>query len=367
MFCLQCGAEMAVRAQTCPVCGHVYGERERSLVESKPARASTTSAQSPMMSASARAARPTATVKYVGDSASPGLPRDLPGRFVLGVALGMAADLLLPWISVNGENITPVSVGAPVVVVLALLAAATLPVYTASLRQHPVWSALPMIVGAFCAGIGGSVWLLLAPLAQIFAASFGSDPSNVSLAPQGGLYLFLLGAGMLLVSGQRMLVATQVSQLADARRDAIRSVQAKPAVARPMTPMTPMTPMAPMTAPPSAAPAGPMIPASSPAALQQTHMPTQPAEGSSTVWRPKPPTLPTAPAPPARAAPPVAPTTPATPAPPTSPTSPAAPSAPVVPVLPGSDAWNRPPTSPAPLRPAPGGGWGKPRGPQRLR
>src|SRR5690348_11924325 len=178
MFCLECGTEMAVRARVCPACGHVYGDRERSMAEPQSAQA-----DSHASTAEARATPPpssqnTSAVKYVGDLSATGLPRDLPGRFVLGVSLGMAADLLLPWVSVNGQNVTPVSIGAPVVVVVALLAAATLPVYTITLRQHPVWSALPLMVGAFCGGIGLSVWLLLAPLAQIFATSFGSDPSN---------------------------------------------------------------------------------------------------------------------------------------------------------------------------------------------
>lgn len=343
MFCLQCGAEMAIRAQVCPVCGHVYGDRERALADSKPARAAKLAASAGAMAAP-MAARPAASVKYVGDLASPGLPRDLPGRFVLGVALGMAADLLLPWVSVNGENINPANIGAPVVVVLALLAAATLPVYTASLRQHPVWSALPLMVGAFCAGIAGAIWLLLAPLSQIFATTMGSDPSNLALSPQGGLYLFLLGAAALLVSGQRMLAATHISQLADARRDATRAAQAKSAAARPMTPMTPMTPVAPMSPMAPMAPATPPAPATTPTQAESAMQP-------ASVWKPKPPTLPAAPAP----------------AMPATPAASQASNAPVTPVLPGSDAWNRPPASPAPVRPAPGGGWGKPRGPQRLR
>ncbi|HEY7093579.1 MAG TPA: hypothetical protein VH393_10385, partial [Ktedonobacterales bacterium] len=177
MFCLECGTEMAVRARVCPACGHVYGDRERSMAEPQ-----STHADSHASAAGARATPPPSSqnasaVKYVGDLSATGLPRDLPGRFVLGVSLGLAADLLLPWVSVNGQNVTPASLGAPVIVVVALLATAILPVFTVSLRQHPIWSALPLIIGAFCAGIAGSVWLLLAPLTQIFAQSFGSDPS----------------------------------------------------------------------------------------------------------------------------------------------------------------------------------------------
>lgn len=324
MFCLECGTEMAIRARACPACGHVYGDRERSMAEPQPAQGDTHAS-----AAGARAATPRSTsspqsapaIKYVGEVSATGLPRDLPGRFVLGVSLGMAADLLLPWVSVNGQNVTPASLGAPVIVVVALLAAAILPVFTVSLRQHPIWSALPLIIGAFCAGIAGSVWLLLAPLTQIFAQSFGSDPSNLLLSPQGGLYLFLIGSGVLLVSGQKMLAAMHESQLSDARRDAVRALalSRQPASVR--------------SAPPVPAAVSSPAPVPAPALTAANSASAQPA----------------------------------TPAPEEmAPTRPA-PGAPVAPVLPGTDAWNQAPAAPISVRPALGGSWQKTRGPHRLR
>lgn len=311
MFCLECGSEMAIRATTCPVCGHVYGDRERSLTELPSARTAPGSLTSEASTAPVRANAP--AVKYVGDVGPTGLPRDLAGRFVLGISLGLAADLLLPWVSVNGVNVTPASIGAPVIVVVALLAAATLPVFTISLRQHPVWSGLPMIVGAFCAGIAGSVWLLLAPLAQIFAQSFGSDPTNLALSPQGGLYLFLIGSAVLLVSGERMLTATHEAQISDLRREFTRALQSRQATpARP----APTANYAP-------------VPASAPSISADP----QHAAGTN----------------------------------PAGQLAPAAPATPVAPVLPGSDAWHQAPAAPTPVRQASGGGWGKSRGPQRLR
>ena len=338
MFCLQCGAEMAARVRACPVCGRVYGERERSLMEPQAARAAGSSrSQAPANPAtsgsSGSSARSASTVKYVGEVSATGLPRDLPGRFVLGVSLGMAADLLLPWVSVNNNNVTPAGIGAPVIVVVALLAAAMLPVFTTSLRQHPVWSALPLIIGAFCAGIAGSVWLLLAPLTQIFAQSFGSDPSNLALSPQGGLYLFLLGSAILLVSGQRMLAAMRETQLTEARLDAIRSFQARqPSPARLLvSDTTTSAPTHPAAALPPTQPASP----GSPIPVGVTAQSAPEARGSEK--------------------------------PPAAPATPAAPAAPAGPVLPGSAAWNQAPAAPTPLRSSPGSGWGKPRGPQRLR
>ena len=319
MFCLECGAEMAARAHACPVCGHAYSDRERSLADLQPTRAAQGSLSIGTPAAPAHPAQNTPAVKYVGELGTAGLPRDLPGRFVLGIALGMAADLLLPWVSVNSVNVTPASIGAPVIVVVALLAAATLPVFTTSLRQHPVWSALPLIVGAFCAGIARSVWLLLAPLAQIFAVSFGSDPSNLALSPQGGLYLFLLGSAVLLISGQRMLADMHETQLADARRDAIRALQTQHA-----TPARAATPAA---------------------VAAQPYNPWQAAQAN--------PSIPATPA----EAPAIA----------STPATPVAPAAPVAPILPGSDAWRQAPAAPTPVRPSPGGGWGKSRGPHRLR
>jgi hypothetical protein len=332
MFCLECGAEMAVRARACPVCGHVYGDRERALADSGQANRERAARQAQILSdttpggAAATPAARTVSGSYTGDLGAPGLPRDLPGRFVLAVSLGLAADLLLPWVSINGDKINPASIGAPVVVVVALLAAATLPVYTISLRQHPIWSALPLIVGAFCAGIAGTIWLLLAPLTQLFANSFGTDPSNLTLAPEPGLYLFLLGAGALLVSGQRMLAATQAGQVSDARHDALRLAQAK---ARVSSSPEARTASAPVTL------AGEHIPASSGSQPQQS----QQTSPGATQAQSNPP----------------------------QPATPATTTAPVTPVLPGSDAWRQAPAAPAPQRVGPGSGWGKSRGPQRLR
>lgn len=232
MFCLECGTEMAVRARACPVCGHIYSDRELSLVELRPTDPTRSSSAGEAPGISGRTPSKAPSVKYVGDlgvSGPTGLPRDLPGRFVLGVSLGMAADLLLPWVNINNTYVTPASIGAPVVVVVALLAAAVLPVFTTSLRQHHVWSALPLMVGAFCAGIAGAVWLVLVPLAQIVAVSFGSDSSILVLSPEAGLYLFLLGSAVLLVSGQRMLAAMHKAELVEARLDAIHSLQARTA------------------------------------------------------------------------------------------------------------------------------------------
>lgn len=318
MFCLECGSEMAIRATACPFCGHVYGDRERSLTDLQPAGKAGGSLTSEATATSATPAHTNApTVKYVGEVGPTGLPRDLPGRFVLGISLGLAADLLLPWVSVNGTNVTPASIGAPVIVVVALLAAAALPVFTISLRQHPVWSGLPLIVGAFCAGIAGSVWLLLAPLAQIFAQSFGSDPTNLALSPQGGLYLFLIGSAALLVSGQRMLAATHEAQLADIRRDAARALQSRQA--------TPTRPAPAPTASSSAASHSAVVANPSGQAAQ--------AAGQGAGQE----------------------------------AAPAAQSTSATPVLPGSDAWHQAPAAPTPMRSTIGGGWGKSRGPQRLR
>src|SRR6185437_3016314 len=328
MFCLECGTEMAVRARVCPACGHVYGDRERSMAEPQPAQAN-----SHASAAGARATPPpssqnTPAVKYVGDLSATGLPRDLPGRFVLGVSLGMAADLLLPWVSVNGQNVAPASLGAPVIVVVALLAAAILPVFTASLRQHPIWSALPLIIGAFCAGIAGSIWLLLAPLTQIFAQSFGTDPSNLLLSPQGGLYLFMIGAGVLLVSGQKMLAAMHETQLADARRDAVRAMtlsrQAPSAHAGSPSPTMSTVPASALTPTPAAAPPS------------QSALPAPAGAVASTTSEE------------------------------TASTRPAV-GAPVAPILPGTDAWHQAPAAPTSVRTALGGGWSKTRGPHRLR
>lgn len=306
MFCLECGTEMAVRARACPVCGHIYSDRELSLVELRPTDPAKSSSAGEAPANFGRTPFKAPSVKYVGDlgaSSPTGLPRDLPGRFVLGVSLGMAADLLLPWVNINNTYVTPISIGAPVVVVVALLAAAVLPVFTTSLRQHHVWSALPLMVGAFCAGIAGAVWLVLAPLAQIVAVSFGSDSSILVLSPEAGLYLFLLGSAVLLVSGQRMLAAMHKAELAEARLDAIHSLQARNAASTAARPQ--VAPLA-----------------------QSSPMPTAAAsQGEANT--------------------PVG-----------TPTEPAAPA---------TDGTRQSPIAPATFRSGPGSAWGRSRGPHRLR
>jgi len=345
MFCLECGAEMALRARTCPVCGHVYGDRERVLAEAQPGAAAHRPAAHVLSASHADQGQMAPGARTARAVSAAGMPNDLAGRFVLAIALGMAADLVLPWVSVDNDNVTPANVGAPVVVVVALLAAATLPVFTTSLRQHPVWSALPLMVGALCAGIAGTVWLLLAPVTQIFATSLGSDPSNLALSPQPGLYLFMLGAAALLVSGQRMLVAEQLRQLAVTRRDALRSAQVRQAASArvPAQFPVPANAVSSLTLAGNDGAAQPVgIAALALASTAHTPVAAELNGASAAVTA-------TSPTP-----------TPTTDAPPT-------PQAPVVPVLPGSAAWNQAPAAPTPQRPSPGSGWGKSRGPQRLR
>jgi len=151
------------------------------------------------------------------------------------------------------------------------------------------------------------------------------------LSPQGGLYLFLIGSGVLLVSGQKMLATMHETQLADARRDAVRAItlsrQASSAHAG------------------SPAPTMSTVPAS---ALSHTLAAAPPSQSA----------LPATPAP----AGPAASTTPEE----AASIRPAV-GAPVAPILPGTDAWHQAPAAPTSVRPALGGGWSKTRGPHRLR
>jgi hypothetical protein len=116
-----------------------------------------------------------------------------------------------------------------------------------------------------------------------------------------------------------MLADMHETQLADTRRDAIRALQTQ-----------------------HAAPARAATPA---AVAAQPYNPWQAAQAN--------PSIPATPA----EAPAIA----------STPATPVAPAAPVAPILPGSDAWRQAPAAPTPVRPSPGGGWGKSRGPHRLR
>lgn len=232
MFCSACGSEISLAAEACPSCGRAVGApntrtltrigaasladaatshasgsrmRSRDLLEAFTAPATLPPLTSAAAESAARAG--VSASIFAGDLDVPGFPRDLPSRVALLTALVMEADLLLPWVSVNGVGYAPTQIGllavAPLVVLLAVIAPPLLPRW----RRAPLTRMAPFGVGALLLGFAGALWVFSGPLAlaltEALAAHLPFAPLHI--APALGLYVFLIGAGTLLVAGYLLL------------------------------------------------------------------------------------------------------------------------------------------------------------------
>ena len=254
MFCSACGSQMSLAAEVCPQCGKpsatsapartltssrvaldgvspdmagADNSRDRWMRPSIPADAALEMAAVPILPSASSAASAHGASIFAGDLDAPSFPRDLPGRVALLTGLAMAADLLLPWVTLNGEGIAPTRFGlASLLVVLALLVVIAPPLIP-RWRRHPLTRMAPFGVGALLLGFGGALWGVTGPLAstviaalmaRITAVGGASGPVSINtpagaiytsnpiqLAPAIGLYLFLLGACALIGAGYRML------------------------------------------------------------------------------------------------------------------------------------------------------------------
>ncbi|HEY7851075.1 MAG TPA: hypothetical protein VIC27_13470 [Ktedonobacterales bacterium] len=163
---------------------------------------------------------------FAGDLDAPGFPRDLPSRIALLTALLMAADLLLPWVIVNGEGYAPTHFGLPTLVVLLPLLGVIAPPLLPRWRRAPITHMLPFGIGALMLGFAAALWAFSGPLAPaltntLVAHVVGAGvpvqvetPSGASLtttplqvAPAIGLYLYLIGACALTGLGYLTLAA----------------------------------------------------------------------------------------------------------------------------------------------------------------
>jgi hypothetical protein len=171
------------------------------------------------------ATEPSASI-YAGDLDAPSFPRDLPGRLALLTALVMGADLLLPWVSVNGSAYAPTRAGTPILALLLLLAAVVAPLLLPRWRHARITRMAPLGVGAFLLGMCATLWVICGPLSPLLvraivarvAATGGpvemSTPDGavlsalpLQIAPAFGLYIFLLCSSALTVAGYLTLTA----------------------------------------------------------------------------------------------------------------------------------------------------------------
>lgn len=218
MFCSACGSEISLAAATCPSCGRVVAPE---LVAARTAALQAPSASDswavPAGAFGAGESSPSASI-YAGDLDFPGFPRDMPRRVALLTGLVMTADLLLPWLTVNGDGVAPVRLGAPLLLLVAALVLVIAPPMIPRLRSLAVARVLPFGIGALLVGMSltlvVSVSLLAPALLSAFVAhvlDVGGPDIGVALgshqapayhvAPSIGLYLFLLGACALVVAG----------------------------------------------------------------------------------------------------------------------------------------------------------------------
>jgi hypothetical protein len=164
-----------------------------------------------------------------GDLALFALPSDVTGRLVVALPLLLVADLLLPWIVLGDAQIAPVRAGLLALVValpFALIAAMT--VYL-PFRQRPILAAIPLVISALALGGALILLLMVGPFGGQVVSLIGGGtlarldvflvsgtqtpiPGPLPLAPDIGLYAFVLGAGALVVASYRRLDALITSQ-----------------------------------------------------------------------------------------------------------------------------------------------------------
>lgn len=239
MFCSACGSQISLAAEVCPSCGKPtatspgraltrVGVRIANDPSASDSWARPTEAVQPAMapappSMPLAAGIPRSASIFAGDLDIPSFPRDLPGRVALLTGLVMAADLLLPWVTLNGEGIAPTHFGLLALLVVAALLAVIAPPLIPRWRRHILTRMAPFGVGALLLGCSGALWGISGPLWPTVAAAFIArinasgqyqiitptgallSATTLQVTPALGLYLFMLGACALIVAGYRML------------------------------------------------------------------------------------------------------------------------------------------------------------------
>lgn len=226
MFCMGCGAEVPPRAAVCSVCGRDTGR----IGDARAARVSVEtldlagvagergvpgerSASFAHSSLPAAAAKPSIGS---GDLDQPGFPRDALGRSLIFTVLAMAADLLAPWVNLDGNRVAPSSLGLLSLLGVVWLALAVIPLLRPSLRATPIYAVAPLVVGATSLGMAAVVWMRVTLLGtQTVTESSGGfafQPLGASSSADVGLYLFLAGAIVLIVAGYQVFLAAAHAQ-----------------------------------------------------------------------------------------------------------------------------------------------------------
>lgn len=229
MFCLGCGTELPAQATTCAVCGREVG---RATGDGEPVSPRLAPTPSLAVAAPRSLAFSATPAIQPGDLAMPGLPRDAQGRALLITVVAMAADILAPWRVVFGQHVPLTQSGLPALGVLLLVALALAPLTKPIYRRQPSVAVAPLLAGAVSLGVALTYWGFISQLneqaVQGISAGGGpllsSPPANVVISPDIGLYLFLLGSGVLILVGYQIFLAAATAATA-------RSAAASPATA----------------------------------------------------------------------------------------------------------------------------------------
>jgi hypothetical protein len=151
------------------------------------------------------------------------------GRLVVALPLLLAADLLMPWIVLGDAQIAPARAGLLALVVALPFALIALMTVYQPFRQRPILAAIPLIISALALGGGLILLLMVGPFGGRVVSLIGGGtlarlnvflvsgtqtpiPGPLPLAPDVGLYAFVLGAGALVVATYRRLDALFTSQ-----------------------------------------------------------------------------------------------------------------------------------------------------------
>lgn len=236
VFCLGCGTELPAQATTCAVCGREVG---RATGDGEPAAAHLAPTASLAVAAPRSLAFNSPPAIQPGDLAMPGLPRDAQGRALLITVVAMAADILAPWRVIFGQHVPLTQSGLPALGVLALIALALAPLIKPVYRRQPAVAVAPLLVGAVSLGVAltyrGFIPQLNAQAIQGINVGGGPDitnlPANVVISPDIGLYLFLLGSGVLILVGYQIFLAAATA--AATAQSAPASMAASPATTVP--------------------------------------------------------------------------------------------------------------------------------------
>ncbi len=209
MFCQGCGAEAPPRAAACHVCGRSLPVAADSYRWNEPPV--TPAAIVPLVSSPVPvvAATPLAGVDR-GDLDTFGLPKDWAGRAVILAALAMAANLLTPWATLGQRHVSAAQYGAPAIALLTTFAMAMVPVLHPSLRRQTLYAVIPLLVGAFCLGIGALGWVYL----FYMSATLARETIPFVESADVGLYLFMVGSGALIALGYHLFLAAATARAA---------------------------------------------------------------------------------------------------------------------------------------------------------